>query len=165
MLFNVAQLLRGRVGDTRRSSVEPEPPLLHAQAELVRTPGGVLVRLDGAAAVEAVCSRCVAPFCYSVPLDLEEVYREPADGNEALVTVDDEDDGPFIISEEHLIDITEAVRQYTEMAAAMQPLCRDDCPGLCPGCGEDLTIATCGCDRRPIEPRWAALAGLSPTSE
>ena len=75
------------------------------------------------------------------------------------VEVGEEPDA-FLISTANLIDITEAVRQYSETAAAIQPLCRADCPGLCPVCGIDLSMNRCDCDREPADPRWAALAAL-----
>ena len=71
-----------------------------------------------------------------------------------------EDGEAFRIGLDNTIDISEAVRQYSEVAAEMQPLCRPDCPGICPVCGQDLTIGDCSCDRTPVDPRWAALAAL-----
>jgi uncharacterized protein len=71
-----------------------------------------------------------------------------------------EDPESFLIDDHHTIDITEAVRQYSETAAAMQPLCRPECPGICPHCGQDLSLGGCDCDRRLVDPRWEALASL-----
>ena len=40
------------------------------------------------------------------------------------------------------------------------PLCRDDCPGLCPRCGADLQLAPCDCDLTERDERWSALDQL-----
>jgi len=41
------------------------------------------------------------------------------------------------------------------------PLCREDCRGLCPRCGQNLNEGDCGCAEREVDPRWAPLAALS----
>ena len=48
MLFNVSQLLRENVGSTRNYELGPEPPIHRGSAELIRTPDGVLVRVEAA---------------------------------------------------------------------------------------------------------------------
>jgi uncharacterized protein len=42
----------------------------------------------------------------------------------------------------------------------MQPLCREDCRGLCPRCGADLNEGECACEPGPVDNRWAGLAQL-----
>ncbi len=160
MLFNVSGLLREPIGATRRHSLAPEPPIHGGQVELVRLPGAILVRCRATVFIDAVCSRCVAPFSYREAVEFEEVFAQQVDVvTGAKVEAPPGEDG-FVVSTSHMIDITEAVRQYVEAAAEMQPLCRADCPGLCPECGQDLTVAACACDRSPIDQRWAALARM-----
>ena len=72
----------------------------------------------------------------------------------------DRDPDAFLIDEQHTLDLTEAVRQYREVSAEMQPLCRPDCRGLCPVCGRDLNQGECNCDRSAHDDRWAALGEL-----
>ncbi len=160
MLFNVSQLLRERTGSSRDYVIEAEPPLHHGTAELIRTPDGVLVRASAEALVEATCSRCLAPFAYPVEIAFEEVFVQQYDVTTGILLTSESDGESFVITPNHMIDIREAVRQYSEMAAEMQPLCRPDCPGLCPECGTDLTIANCRCEESPIDARWTALAAL-----
>jgi uncharacterized protein len=159
MLFNVAQLLRSEVGASRQYDLEPDPPIHHGHVELIRTPGGVLVRCSARVELEAECSRCLAPFGYTAEIGFEEIYAQQVDlSTGRRVPIEDPD--AFRISLDNTIDITEAVRQYSEMAAEMQPLCRPDCPGMCPICGTDMSIAPCQCDRTPMDPRWEALVAL-----
>jgi uncharacterized protein len=160
MRFNVSQLLRERVGATRLYDLTPDPPVHRGRVEMIRTPGGVLVRAEADVVIEAACSRCLAPFGYPAHIGFEEMYAQQVDVVTGARLPDLDEPEGFRISTTHTIDITEAVRQYSEMAAVMQPLCRPDCPGLCPVCGEDLSIKVCGCDRTPVDPRWMALAAL-----
>jgi uncharacterized protein len=159
MIFNVSQLLRQEVGASRRYNLEPEENLHHGAVELIRTPGGILVRCSARVELEDQCSRCLSPFGYLADIEFEEVFAQqvdPATGRKLPL----EDADSFLIGTDHTIDISEAVRQYSDMAAEMQPLCRPDCPGICPVCGTDLSIAPCQCDRTPIDPRWEALVAL-----
>jgi uncharacterized protein len=163
MLFNVSSLLREPVGSSRRYTLDPEPPVRSGQVELIRVPKGVLVRAAAEVDVAAECSRCLERFVRPTQVSLEEVFFQQVDvvtGKRLEEEDEERDPDAFEIGLDHSIDISEAVRQYTEMAAAMQPLCRADCPGLCPECGQDLSVAACGCDRSPADVRWAALAAL-----
>lgn len=158
--FNVAQLLRDPVGTERRFRLEGSELTAPGSILLIRIPGGVLVKARLSLHDIAECSRCLRPFPTAIPVDFDEVFHQRVDifTGERLERPEDPD--AFMVSAIHTVDISEAVRQYTEMAAAMQPLCSDDCPGLCPDCGQDLHDGDCGCDRRATDPRWAALAGL-----
>ncbi len=160
MQFNVSQLLREHVGATRSYVLEPHPPIHRGALEFTRTPDGVLVRFDGEVILDANCSRCLAAFGYPVEVQFEEIFVQQVDVATGAKLPPPEDSESPLIDLSHTIDITEAVRQYSEMAAEMQPLCRPDCPGICPECGTDLNLGDCTCDRGPVDSRWAALAAL-----
>jgi uncharacterized protein len=51
---------------------------------------------------------------------------------------------PLAASATHL-ELGEAVREELALAIPAFPLCREDCAGLCPGCGADLNAGPCGC--------------------
>ncbi len=165
MQFNVSQLLRDSLGASRRYLLEAEPPVHRGSVELMRTPGGVLVQAEADVFIDANCARCLAAFGYPEHIAFEEIYYQQLDvtSGARLPTADEAEDGSFFVDLDHSIDIREAVRQYSEMAAEMQPLCRPDCPGLCPHCGQDLSIEACSCDRAPVDPRWEALSALKRT--
>jgi uncharacterized protein len=160
MLFNVSQLLREHVGATRQYTIEPEGPVLGGDVELVRTPTGVLVRGKFRVVLQAECSRCLAPFSYERPVEFEEVFYQQIDATTGAPVETEAEEDSFLISRQHTIDISDTVRQYGEMAADMQPLCRPDCPGICAECGRDLSVSECDCTRAPLDSRWAALEAL-----
>ena len=166
MLFNVSGLLKEGIGATRQHPVEgtimtegrpPEP--IVGQAEFLRTRSGVLVRAHLHLVEPGVCSRCLRPLGGTVQISFEEEFQPTSDfhGGEPIA---DRDPDAFLIDEQHTLDLTEAVRQYREVSAEMQPLCRPDCRGLCPVCGRDLNQGECDCDRSAYDDRWAALAEL-----
>jgi uncharacterized protein len=72
------------------------------------------------------------------------------------------DDDALRIDERHLLDLTEATRQYIETEIPLQPLCQEGCHGLCPRCGANLNREECACALDAVDPSnpFAALAGL-----
>lgn len=160
MQFNVSQLLREPVGATRKYTLPPEDPVHSGEVELVRMPHGVLVRADLQVVIEGECSRCLVEFGYPRRVQFEEMFYQQVDVATGQKVETEADVDSFLIDTHHVIDISEAVRQYGVMAADMQPLCRPDCPGICPECGGDLTLTRCSCRENRIDPRWAALETL-----
>jgi uncharacterized protein len=164
MQFNVSQLLREPVGSSRRFSLLPQNPVLRGCVELIRTPGGVLVLAEAGVELQAQCSRCLATFGYTTDIAFEEVYLQQVDVHTGVRLNVQREPEDFLIDAHHTIDISEAVRQYTETAAAMQPLCRPDCPGICAECGMDLSMGNCGCGHGLADGRWSVLAALKRTN-
>ncbi len=90
------------------------------------------------ASVEQECRRCLEP--------VEQVVDEQVD----LVFSDDselgEDPSVYPLDESgSIIDLGQATREELVLRLAPFALCRDDCRGLCPRCGEDLNAGNCRC--------------------
>jgi len=65
-----------------------------------------------------------------------------------------------------VVDLAEVLREQVDLALPYRAICREDCPGLCPGCGADLTKKeACRCSERPGEDRWSELARLKAALE
>jgi uncharacterized protein len=172
MLFNVAGLIQEGIGATRRFEVDGaitsgehgiEP--VKGEVELVRTKAGVLVRAHLRLVEPEACSRCLQPLQETVNIDFEEEFLTTVDIHTGQPLAEGHDEDAFLIDQNHLLDLTEAVRQYREASVEMQPLCRPDCRGLCPRCGRDLNAGDCDCGLGPTDARWAALSSLLPDTE
>jgi uncharacterized protein len=61
----------------------------------------------------------------------------------------DEQDEIYYYQGEHL-DLTPMLREQIILAAPMQPLCKEDCAGLCPTCGQNLNDRRCACEPEPM---------------
>jgi uncharacterized protein len=59
-----------------------------------------------------------------------------------------------------VFDTWPLVLEQLQLNIPMKPLCRPDCPGLCPRCGADLDAGACSCAEPAADPRWAALLAL-----
>ncbi len=60
----------------------------------------------------------------------------------------EEEDEVYLYQGDHL-DLTQMLREQVILAAPMQPLCREDCLGLCPQCGQNLNDQPCACPPAP----------------
>ena len=58
------------------------------------------------------------------------------------------------------IDFRDIIQEQVIMAIPMQPLCREDCNGLCTRCGANLNEGSCGCTVDEVDPRLAILNKL-----
>jgi DUF177 domain-containing protein len=120
---------------------------------------GVLVSATAQAEVAGECVRCLDPITRSVEVSLQELYAYP--GRERDMA-DDETELPVL--EGDLIDLEPVLRDAVVLALPLRPLCRDDCPGLCPECGVRLADDPAH-GHEEADPRWAALQGLLDTKQ
>lgn len=160
MQINVVQLLKDSIGSSRNYQVDELDPVgrpVQGDIVLLRTDRGILVRARLTATVEAACSRCLAYFDYPVKLQIEEEYFPTVDLATGAALPLPEELGAFTIDDTHILDLAEAVRQYSVLAVPIKPLCRPDCAGLCPQCGYNLNRGPCHCPPPPRDPRWATL--------
>lgn len=167
MFFNVSGLLQDGIGATRTYDVEGAVELedgaredVAGTVELLRTVYGILVRGHMHLVEPEDCSRCLKPLDETVKIEFEEEFLPTTDIKTGGVVPSDIDPDAFRIDEHHILDLTEAVRQYREVSLEMQPLCRPDCKGLCPECGSDLNLGKCQCDQGAVDTRWAGLAAF-----
>ncbi|MGC3973042.1 MAG: DUF177 domain-containing protein [Nitrospira sp.] len=76
----------------------------------------------------------------------------------------DEEDELYWYQGDHL-DLTPMLREQVILAAPMQPICREDCLGLCPQCGQNLNERRCGCPPAQAPSPFRVLRGRGPKGE
>jgi uncharacterized protein len=138
----------------------PEGSALELDLRLESVVEGVLVSGTVAATVTGECVRCLDPVTRSIVVDVQELYARPGrerDGLHGQRPEDLDEDLPQL--EGDLLDLEPALRDAVVLALPLQPVCRDDCPGLCPECGERLD-GDPGHGHDVVDPRWAALRQL-----
>lgn len=160
MNANVAQLLKEPIGSTRSLEVLSEEAGIYGQVQLTRTDRGILVTGRISAPVDTSCSRCLSPFACPVTFRLDEEFYPTVDVVTGMPLPQPEDADSFTIDENHMLDLYEAVRQYALLALPMKPLCKQDCPGICSRCGENLNDGPCSCPKAEKDQRWAKLEAL-----
>ena len=114
-------------------------------------------RADDAGVVVQSLSGAVHPAgrC-GVRSSLSAALREHGEGERAI----EEDDLATAFYENDTIDLGQLMREQFYLGLPMKPLCGEECRGLCPVCGTNLTRGACECRRDWNDPRLAPLQAL-----
>ncbi len=136
----------------------PDP--VEGTFHLVRLGPGALVRGRVAGRYRTTCSRCLSeiagPIDEEVLVEFRPLSHAEGEGREHELAGDDLDVEFF---EEGTLDLGNLLAEQVRLALPMKPLCREDCPGLCPRCGKDRREG-CGCGDGIPDERWEPLRGL-----
>jgi len=106
------------------------------------------------------CARCVEPVEIPLSAAFDLIFR-PADADsEALersITAPETEIGYY---QKDSLLLEDVLREQVLLSLPVRTLCKPDCKGLCPRCGENRNSTVCTCEVGPEDPRWEALAGL-----
>lgn len=167
--FNVAQLLKQPGGARRVYDIDAaEGPVFDAEVsvaapfrgrlQFMRVGIGILVTGWLETTLELACTRCLAPLQTTVRFEIEEEFKPTLDINSGARLPQEPDQDPAtLIDERHILDLGEVMRQDLLLSLPPSPVCRPDCRGLCPMCGQDWNEGSCACQIQAVDPRWAAL--------
>ncbi len=104
-------------------------------ARFDRTPQGLLLQGEFGAAADLECVRCLDTFSQSLKWSFTDLY--------AFDKKNMADSG-LLVPEDGQIDMEPLLREYALLEIPISPVCRPDCKGLCPVCGENLNEVDCG---------------------
>jgi uncharacterized protein len=120
-------------------------------ARITRTAQGLLVQVQLHGLLQTDCVRCLTSTSQSLDPEFTELYA---------FTRNSITDSGLLLPDDHHIDLTPLVREYMLLDIPINPLCREDCQGLCPVCGNNLNTNTCNHEDAAIDPRLAVLKDL-----
>lgn len=130
----------------------PEGEVVEVEAELESVVEGIYAHGTVRALLAGECSRCLDPVEDDIEARIDELFMYP----EKVKAADRED---TVMLEGDEVDLGPLAHDALALEADDRPLCRPDCPGLCPQCGfrmeEDPDH-----EHDLIDTRWAALQGL-----
>jgi uncharacterized protein len=115
---------------------------------------GVFVSGSASADVTGECARCLEPIAYPLTVPLGELFAYPDSVTEATT---DPDEISRVVDE--TVDTEAMVRDAVLLALPLAPLCRPDCRGLCPECGDRWADLGSDHGHETLDARWAALRG------
>jgi uncharacterized protein len=159
----------GRRPGSQREVTRSVPAPADLGIEVLRVPEGSPVELDlrieavmegvlvsGSATAELVgeCVRCLESITDELSAPIQELFVYDDHDHDP-----DEDDETSRL-EDDLLDLEPLLRDAVVLALPFQPLCREDCPGLCVECGARLADDPEHSHEEPIDPRWAGLTQL-----
>ena len=174
MYFNVSQLLKEPTGSTRHYEVEEKLPINGAgllshfigSVAFLKTDGGIWVSAGFESTVRCECSRCLEQYVQAVYLPIEEEYYPITEVDTgARLNSSDIPEDSFYIDQNNVLDLTEALRQYSEMEIPMKPICKESCLGICVNCGVNLNEEQCQCEKNSVDARWGPLLEMASTND
>jgi len=145
----------------------PEGSPVELDLRLEAVMEGVLVTGTAHAALSGECVRCLEPITdperSTVGTTFQELYVYDDESQRHGRTADRQQD---LDDETHrlegdLLDLEPVLRDAVVLGLPFQPLCSDDCPGLCVECGARLADDPEHDHGEPVDPRWASLAALT----
>ena len=141
---------------------------IRGRVHLRRTNRGLLVDADVSTELAMECARCLKEIAVPVTAEFEQEARPSVDlqsGQPIAADPADTEDDVIRLTEHHELDLERPVREAIQLAEPIAPLCRDDCPGLCPVCGEPLETGMHDHPDEDVDPRLEALRGFRPADE
>ncbi|HKX67210.1 MAG TPA: YceD family protein [Intrasporangium sp.] len=120
---------------------------------------GVLVTGSVSGSATGACVRCLDPVELDVDARFQELfaYTDRAAHHHEVAGDSDEDEVYELVDD--FVDLETVLRDAVVPTLPFQPVCRDDCPGLCAQCGFHLAEDP-DHHHEVIDPRWSALSGL-----
>lgn len=134
----------------------PEGAPLELDVRLESVTEGVLVTGTVTGTLEGECGRCLEPVTQDLVVEICELFAFP---NSVTDETTDEDEVHRLDGD--LLDVEPVVRDAVVLGVPWTPLCRPDCAGLCPECGQRLDDLPPGHTHEVLDPRWAKLAALT----
>ncbi|WP_189218772.1 MULTISPECIES: YceD family protein [Streptomyces] len=149
----------------------PEGAPVELELRLESVMEGVLVTGTARARAEGECVRCLEPLGLELEADFQEMFSYPDADDRGRVKAEPADDAgesaeneDRLFLEDGLFDLEPVLRDAVVLALPMQPVCQDDCPGLCSQCGARLADDP-DHHHDAVDIRWAALQGLAGSLE
>ena len=100
---------------------------------------------------EAGCDRCGQPTVATHNVNINKSLAASIEGEES---------DTILLVPDMKLDVAELLYTEVIMSLPMKHLCSENCKGICSKCGKNLNEGDCGCPKKEIDPRLAALAEL-----
>ncbi|MFA6221646.1 MAG: YceD family protein [Desulfomonilaceae bacterium] len=137
-------------------------PRITGRVEIKRDFDKFLIHGDVEAKMMCKCSRCLCPYEQTISVNVDLVATSSSDQADDYEQESKLEYNEILIENDE-IDIGELIVQEIFLDIPMKPLCKDDCPGLCPKCGAVLGADGCECSNgTEIDSRWEKLITLKP---
>lgn len=145
----------------------PAGDLIEVDIRLESVTEGVLLSADVYAVAKGECIRCLDPVEIVIDRKIQELYNyEPTNERgkrkkkqeESLEDLEIEDE---LMMDGEIMDLETPIRDAVVLSLPINPLCSQDCLGLCPDCGGKWADLPEDHAHETIDARWAGLGGLN----
>jgi uncharacterized protein len=148
----------------------PAGEVIEIDARLESVTEGVLLSADVYAVAQGECIRCLDPVEIVIERKIQELYSyEPTNergkkkrkSSTEDLTSEDLDVADEFMMDGDILDLETPVRDAIVLSLPSNPVCNQDCLGLCPECGGKWADLPEDHAHEVIDARWASLGGLT----
>lgn len=168
--FRREETVNWKVPDTWNTEVLTLQPgqVVPLQVAFTAVDDGVYAQVSGHVDLVGECSRCLEPLVVPIDIEAHELYteepdrrqRRKSDGLDSQIDVEGDDLDPDLLIVGDEVNLEPMLRDAIFSEAPMNPVCSQDCLGMCEHCGILLRDAEPGHHHEFLDPRFAALATL-----
>ena len=163
--LNVGFIIHETVGYTRefplafpsiQLSLDLDVEQFSGVVRVSRAQQGLVVQVQVQGVTTAQCGRCLVDFNQPLSANYTDLYAfSPKSVSES----------GLVLPETGQLDLAPAIREEFLLSIPINPLCRPDCKGLCPVCGENRNVVACDHTLGEIDPRLELLKTLKDQPE
>ncbi len=139
---------------------QTEPIVCSGVAELTEATLEVCVSGHVATRMEIACDRCLETTVLPLEADFSLLYRPAFLSPEQREIAVEESEAEVGFYEGEGLDLGDVLREEILLLLPMQRVCREDCKGICPVCGQNRNQVDCQCHQELADDRWADLRNL-----
>jgi uncharacterized protein len=110
--------------------------------------------------MKIACDRCLESAVLPVEADFSLVYRPASASPEHSEVVLHGTEVEIDFYEGEGLELDDVLREQVLLLLPMQRVCREDCKGICPVCGQNRNLVECLCHQEPADDRWSGLRDL-----
>ena len=174
--LNTYELPR-RAGEMREHELDIEVPekvgvelisvpvgeIIEVDARLESVTEGVLLSAEIFAVAKGECGRCLDPVELVIEKRIQELYlyEKRVERKKGAKVEDDLEIEDELLMDGNVMDLESPIRDAIVLSLPSNPLCSDECAGLCPICGGKWAELPENHAHEVIDARWAGLAALS----
>lgn len=136
------------LSDLEWNGEKPVTRPVDAEGTVRNMAGALLLSCRLSTVLDLTCDRCTKAFSQEKVVSYETLLA---------TELEQEDSDDIVLLENGELDALELLRDVFILNMDSKHLCSEDCKGLCPGCGVDMNVAKCRC-QRVVDPRLAGLA-------
>jgi uncharacterized protein len=171
MFFSISDMQEGRVSFNEAFAPgviefsdqqlrQTEPIVASGAAELLEATLEVSVSGHLATRMEVACDRCLEPTAFPIEADFRLLYRPVALSPDRVEVLIEDSEAEVGFYEGEGLELVDVLREEILLLLPMQRVCREDCKGICPVCGQNRNQADCQCHEKLGDDRWSGLRNL-----
>lgn len=144
----------------------PAGELIEVDVRLESVTEGVLLSADVYAVAKGECIRCLDPVEIVIERKIQELYNYEPTNERGKKKKRDEDEIDLDLEDElmmdgNIMDLETPIRDAVVLSLPINPLCDEECLGLCPECGGKWADLPEDHAHEVIDARWASLGSLT----